>query len=290
MDTVQLSHDELLLLLSLLRLPAPLALGDEPALGLSAAGLQLAMATAASSLAARDLLIQPASPAAPPAIAPDLADLVRAVAEADRCLALARIGASERGAEHITLNAGQAVRHSSPQIRVHRFERLPAEAIAAHVLARLTDDGRPTSDEAAVLPSLVARPSSQAPTEARAAAGAPPGGGFTAPAEALSAALDALAHGAPATAQALLRDVAVPAEHAAAFIRRVGAGCVRHALAAFRDLRGSPESRSALLIAGAGTLWQGAEAPDDPALVLVQPITPAALTAQVTALIGWLRV
>lgn len=281
--TIQLSHDELLLLLSLLRLPAPLALGDQPALGLSAAGLQLAMATAAGSLAARDLLIQPAHPAAPPEIAPDLAELVRTVADADRCLVLARIGAAERGAEHITLNAGQAVWHSSPQIRVHRFERLPAEAITAHVLARLVDadDRRPTTDNrpaTAGRSSVVGRPSSPTPP-----------GGFTAPAAALSAALDALTHGAPTTAQALLRDVAVPAEHAAGFIQLVGAGCTRHALAAIRDLRGEPASRSALLITGAGTLWHGAATPADPDLILVRPITPAELRAQVLELIGWLR-
>lgn len=286
METIQLSHDELLFLLGHLRLPTPLALGDEPALGLSAAGLQLAMATAAGSLAARDLLFQPAHPAAPPEIAPDLADLVRAVADADRCLVLARIGASERGAEHITLNAGQAVLHSSPQIRVHRFERLPAEAIVGCVLARCaTDDGLATADRSPV----ACRPPSPATAGAQAAARPLPPGGFTAPAAALSAALDALTHGAPSTAQALLRDVAVPAEHAAAFIRLLGAGCTRHALAAIRDLRGSPESRSALLITGADTLWQGIVSPADPDLVTVQPITPAALTAQATELIGWLR-
>src|SRR5262245_36534393 len=86
LQSIQLSHDEFLMLLGFLRLPLPLALGADPLEEYTDEALDAALASATTSLMARDYVLELPADGAPPKLLPDLEDLVGISALADGCL------------------------------------------------------------------------------------------------------------------------------------------------------------------------------------------------------------
>jgi hypothetical protein len=252
---IQLSHEELLLVLGLLELPPPLALGPHPVDGYEALALGAALSAAGTSLVARELACPGATPGLPPIPAPALAMFARAVALAEGCLILAERRGPERQVAHLSRYGAELVLHTSPAPRVHR-------------LAQLDDPGAAT----AWLTARIA-------TTDR--AGAP---ALHAPATALAGALDALEAGLPAAAQAQL--VAAGVADAATFVAAVGPTPRRFALGVLRGLAGpAPEARGALALCGTAGLWWAESGPD---WIGLTPLDLATLQAALTDLVTWM--
>jgi hypothetical protein len=252
-EAVQLSHEELLLALSLLGLPAPLALGPAPLAPQPGPALQGALAGALGSLAARDLLLPGADSASLPALAPGLAALLRTAALAERCVVLVERRGATRRTAHISAHEGALVLHTSPRPGVHRLEPLAdaAEWLVAAIRPR---------PSAGPLPALRASP------------------------EQLAAALDALDTAEPATALARLTAAGVPHGEASAFVDAVGPTPGRFVLGSLAGLRAeAPSARGAFALAGAAGVWWAASGPGADALDLT-PVCPARLRREARAL------
>jgi hypothetical protein len=261
--SLQLSRAEMLLLLGLLQLPLPLALGEYPA-DQDVAALGVALSAAASGLAARDLLTLSADPAAPPTPVPAVAALISDIALAEACLIQTTNVGGAPAVLHITRRGATYVAHSCPQPGVHRLERLadPAELIDQVVTAL-------------ALPSDIADHTA--------------GPAITLPAEPLAAALDALSAGDPAGARARLLTAGAPLAVATALIAPPATGPVRHALVALRGLAAeTPESDGALVLSGPTMAWLGAATPHDAAQITLKPAAQAAVQARITALVAWI--
>jgi hypothetical protein len=252
-EAVQLSHEELLVTLALLELPAPLALGPRPSAAYDPAALGAALAAALGGLAARGLVAGPAGSL--PAPVEPLASLARAAALADRCLVVAERRADGQSAAHLSAHGGSLVLHTSPAPRVHRLAPLADLGAAVGWLA---DTIGPAPD--APLPAVEA------------------------PAEALAGALDALAAGMPEAAVAILVAAGVPETAAGPFLAALGPCHVRLALGAVEGLRAeSPSSAGALVVAGAGGAWWADAGPPGAPLCL-RPVGPAELRDELQGL------
>jgi hypothetical protein len=256
-DPFQLSHEELLVLLGLLDLPAPLSLGPHPAAGYASPGAQALLVGALGSLVARDF-VEPARERTL-AVAPRIASTLRACALAESCLVIVeRRGAVQR-TRHLNAADGALVLHSSPLPRVHRFEPLAGVVAAREWLA----------DAIGVTPSA-------ALVE------------LTAPATALQAALDAVDDGAPDDAQALLVGTGADVCAVQAFIAALGAAPGRFALGAVRGLRDeAAEARGCLAISGAHGAWCCLTPPQATALHL-HPVCPSGMRHELDATLTWL--
>jgi hypothetical protein len=253
----QISHEELLLLSGLLRLPTPLALGSHPAAGYCQAGLHIALGAAASGLVARGFLSPPAHIGSPPTPEPGIAGALRSLAEAEGCLVVA----GSRGAQHTVSQiglrpGGEALLLSSPHPGAYRL-------CAAHGPAAVVDH---------VVAALPAPP-------------AAPAAALHVPPAALIAALDAAPAG-PAAATMRLQTAGVPADEAAEFVRVLGRAPARHALVALRGPRARPEQRGVLAIIGVGAAWCADD--ERSASVALRPLGPAGLRPQVADLVAWL--
>lgn len=251
---VRLSHEELLLLLGLLRLPPPLALGSAPVAGYTAATLSAALRSALGGLVARGLVS--ASPGTQPLADPALHPPLAAIAQPDAALLLTVRAPVAAWSVHYTWRDRQCYRLSSPVPRVH--ELVPLDAAAA-VVADLLDRIGPA-------PVVAATPVWQVD------------------AAALRQAVDAAVAGSPHPGQSL---AAAGCRGAAdAFTTHFGPATVRFALAALRDLaRGHASGRGIVLLRGMGVLWRVAEAPGQPALVEVGPVAAAGLRAALAGLV-----
>jgi hypothetical protein len=262
MTHLQLSRAELLLLLGLLDLPTPLALGEYPA-DQDVAGLGVALAAATASLAARELLALPADPNAAPTPLPEVAALIADAALAEGCVIVTSSSAGNPTVRHVTRRAAAYVAHSCPLPGVHRLARL--------------SDRRAAADQ--VLDGLTLARAPWVAGEAGAA-------GFALRAEPLAAAFDILHSGDPAAAKARLIAAGAPPAAVQAICRP---GTARHALVALRGLAtAEPEAAGALLLAGPGGTWLGAAEGDDPELLTLTPVGPAAVRERVEALAAWM--
>jgi hypothetical protein len=251
----QISHEELLLVAGLLRLPPPLALGPWPAAGYSRAALGMALGTAAGSLAARGLLSDPGAGGGPPSPAPGLAEAMRLLC-AERCLVLASSHGDRHAVGQIGLGTdGQALLLASPRPGAYTLRSASGQAaLVGHIIALLPQ----TAGE--------------------------PGPSLIVPGAALLAALDAAPAG-PGAVAAQLAAAGVPASAAAAFADRLGSSPARHALVALRDAADRPERRGLLIIGGASGSWIA----DDEAAAAapLRPICPADMRAAVADIVAW---
>ncbi|RRR69731.1 MAG: hypothetical protein EI684_14810 [Candidatus Viridilinea halotolerans] len=255
-DAVQLSHEELLLVLALLKLPTPLALGPRPADGFEALGLGAALAAASSSLVARDLAYPGASLEQPPTPVPALAALASAVALAEGCLFLAERRGAERRTSHLSVQGSNLVLHTAPVPRIHRLARMADATVA---ITWLTE--QISTPEAAHGPSV------------------------RAPVATLASALEALEAGHVATAEAQLAAAGVAESHA--FVAAVGPQPTRFVLAAMRRLQAPvPVGRAALALCGPNATWWGASDPD---LVELRPLGAKGLQRELHDLVGWMQ-
>lgn len=255
-DAVQLSHEELLLVLGLLQLPTPLALGPRPADGYQALGLGAALGAAGASLVARDLATPPARDELPPNPVPALAALARAVALAEGCLFLAERRGAERRTAHLSAYSGTLVLHTCPVPRIHRLARLADRKAATAWLAASI-----TTTEGAAAPTV------------------------RAPVATLASALEALEAGQVAAAQAQLEAAEVAAS--SEFIAAVGPQPSRFVLAAMRCLQEAvPVGRASIVLCGSQATWWGASDPD---LVELRPLDAAALQSELDELVGWIQ-
>lgn len=256
MQSVQLSHEELLLLLGVLRLPMPLALGERPTAGHDERTLGVALASAMSSLKARALILDD-GPDADPRPAPELCELVATSALAERCLLLAGRRGDQHSATHYSRRQGRTVVHSSPRLGVHRLGWLAGDEPLADRLV------------AAVAP----RRSAAAPLD------------FALDAGAFRLALDALASGQTEAAVAILRGAGAPEGMAEGFAGRAGPDLASFAILSLSGLQAPrPAAESALVVRGAHETWYVADLADAPGRVRVETVSPEALTARLHAL------
>ena len=260
---LQFSRAELFVLLGLLELPLPLALGDYPA-DRDPAGLGVALAAATASLAARELLLLPADPADAPTPIPALAALITDIALAEACLIHTCNRGGAPSAIHLTRRGAAYVAHSCPQPGVHRLERLPTRAaLVERVTARL-DLGAATM-EPADLPAV------------------------TLPADVWAPALEAFCAGDVFTARAQLLAAGAPSAAVQALCTPNAPAPARHALVALRDLSdAAPQAEGAFVFSGAPVAWLGVAAAHDAAAITLTPVAAPALYARVNTLVAWL--
>lgn len=259
---LQLSRAELLVLLGLLHLPLPLALGDYPA-DQDVAALGAALAAATAGLAARELLTIPADPTLNPTPAPAVAALLTDVALAEACLIHTYKRDGVPMVAHLTRRGATYVAHRCPQPGVHRLERLTTRAaLVAQVVAALA------------LP--VGEPHE------------PFAPGVTLPAEVWAAALEALSAGDYADVRARLTAAGAPVAAVQALSRPTTAP-TRHALVALRDLTtDAPQVDGALVLSGMAAAWLGATVAGAPAAITLTPAATATVHARVDALAAWM--
>lgn len=260
---LQLSRSELLLLLGLLELPLPLALGDYPA-DQDVAALGVALAAATAGLAARELLSLPADPAATPTLAPAVAALITDLALAEACL----IHTCNRGGAtnvlHLTRRGTAYIAHHCPQPGVHRLERLPSRAALVERVITELDLASDGSD----------------PTDAS---------GCTLHADVWAGALDALCAGDHAGMRARLLAAGAPVAAVNALSVAPTVVPARHALVALRDLAGAaPQADGALVIGGMPVAWLGAAEAQAAAMITLTPVAPAVVQTRVNALAAWM--
>ncbi len=257
--TFQISHAEFLLLLGLMELPRPFALGQGTPPSRSA--LEGALSAAAGSLAARDLLTLPSQANMPPTPHPELAALVRTVALAENMLIVAS-GPPTR-LSHLSWSGRNIVLHSSPAPDVHRLEAIASpEQAVQQVMSRL-------------LPSTLAEPMITTPLRMSG--------------ETLLTAFNALQRGDEAAAASALQQSCRQQEAARVFVETIGPQPARYALAALRGARQSqPEARGALVIAGQTGGWWAAPASDNTDSLLVWPVGLSGLQARVSELGLWI--
>lgn len=259
-ESIQLSQDELLLILALLKLPPPLSLSTREAADYDAEGEPAALAGASGGLITRELLQPGATPADLPTPSPRVAELVSTVALAEATLIVASRRNGRHSLMHITLRPGSPVLHTSPRPRIHCLAALPGpEAVVNHVLSGLTA-GNPSEQPLS----------------------------FQLSGPVLDAALNAVGAGDPGAAVGHLRGDGVAEPIAAAFLRRAGPAPVRYALAALRDLREpQPVARSAVIIQGAAESWWGSPMGDGSDRLRLRGIDPATTRTNIAALVRW---
>ncbi len=258
---IQLSHDELLLLLGILRLPMPLALGENPTAGYGERTLDVALSSAMSGLLARGYLEAPPSDTAQPKVDSVVEGLVADSALAESCLIVATQRGAASQAVHYSLRGNRALAHTSPQERVHRFEPLAgASEIIERALAGMA------------LPTVARSPLP-----------------FDAEADAMAQAVEAAAAGQRDAARGALVTAGVPAGIVEAFLDRLGTASAHHALVAVRDMQGTaPVAESVVVLIGAEGAWQLDESLDQPGVVQVVPLDGETLRARLAALVDQL--
>jgi hypothetical protein len=256
----QISQAELLLLLGILQLPLPLALGDY-AVEHDVSNLGAALAAAAGSLAARELLHISAD-GSPPHIDPELATLVTVIAQAEACLIHTATGGDLPRVQYLCRMEALYVAHSCPRPGIHRLSRLVDQAALLDLA--LTD---------------VTLPETPLPDEL----------GLTMHAEPLTAAFDALSAGDLSAARARLLAAGAPARSVHALSLASAQPFTRHAFVALQSLDSSaPQADSALLVVRAPHAWLGSTAPHAPDMIALTPVDSSAIQARVAALAAWM--
>jgi hypothetical protein len=257
MRSIQLSHDEFLMLLGFLRLPMPMALGTNPLEGYTDETLDAALASATTSLMARDYVLELPTDTTPAKLLPEVEDLITVSAMADSCLMIAAHKDEEQTTAHYSVRGGKAIVHTSPHEGVHRLERLPGpEAIVDHLVAAI--EPHPTCTD-----SLT----------------------FTVAAEALGEAVDLATAGQPDAAAEALLDAGLPATAVDAFRSRMGSDIARYALVAVRELQSvHPLADSVVVLHGAQEDWYAEDDETREDSVRVTAVEADALRGRLAAL------
>jgi hypothetical protein len=256
MQSVQLSHEELLMLLGMLRLPMPLALGEDPTEGYTEASLNAALVGALGGLMARGYVLQAPVETDEPKLIDGLANLISVSALAEGCLMLTARQGDLNHTTHYVIRDGQFASHSSPIERVHRLEWLGSSDA---IIDRLVTTVMPQNTVDAPL-------------------------SFNVDAEALSMAVEAAAAGQSDAAQANLLRAGVDNASATAFVSRMGPAVVRYALVSFRDLLcPQPIAQSSVIIQGNAETWYAEAIKPDSDQIAVQSIDTEGLRTRLSA-------
>jgi len=228
MQVLQLSHEELLLLLALARLPMPLSLGEQPFEGHTEATLNVALASATSSLIVRGLLIPADRRAQVPTIVDGVEPLLMDLALAEACLLVASRRQDQVAASAYTLRGSTVVCHTNPVERIHRLERL---SDSAAIVDRLLQDIEPHTPDAAPL-------------------------NFALDADALGLAVEAIAANRVESARGILLTAGVDAATVEEFLQRAEGDIGRYTLMVFSNLRSrSPVLNGTLILRGKTETW-----------------------------------
>lgn len=258
MNSIQLSHEEFLLLLGLLHLPMPLALGEDPTAGYTEETLNAALLSAMSSLVARGYLKTLPSEGTAPALDPDVQALLSASALAESCMMVAVQQGDLSRSMHYSRRGDQVVAHTGPQAGVHRLTAL--------------NDPYEISDQllADIVPLPMHNPQS-----------------FTVNAEALGRAVDAASIGQLAAATSALVTAGVAAEQADSFAHQLGQSPTRYALVIVRNLQSAqPSAESAVVLQGLEGLWYAQEVPQRSDDVVIGAISADTLRGRLGELIN----
>jgi hypothetical protein len=262
MQAVQVSHDELLMLLGFLRLPMPLALGTDPMEEYTDETLNAALSSALTSLMARDYLIELPTDTTPPKLLPQLEHLIRLSAQAESCLMVALRTDAHAKTIHYSLRGTQAMVHTSPRERVHRLEPLASPtAIVDHLAAVL--EPPPTLPEPLT---------------------------FTVSAEALGAAVDQANAGQVQEAQATLHAAGAPESVTMAFAHQMRPPITRAALVALRNVgRRQPLAESVVILRSATSLWYAADDATESEDITISAVDMAGLHARLATLVATMQ-
>ncbi|MBP1465834.1 hypothetical protein EYB53_008970 [Candidatus Chloroploca sp. M-50] len=257
----QLSHEELLLLLGLLGLPTPLALGPRPTEGYDQIGLGIALAAATGSLLARELVQLDTEALYPPEPVRPLAELARSVALADSCLVLVERRANERQVAHLTSCEGLVVLHTSPLPRTHRLMLLGSHAEATAWLVATLD----------------AHPEQPRPV-------------VTVGVDVLATTLDAIDRGDVAIAHRSLMTSGLESDLASQFLYAVGPQPARFAFGAMRGMTTGlpPQVCGAVALVGtSGTWWSPSDGSST--TLTLHPVDGTRLRNELAAMTTWLQ-
>lgn len=250
MQAVQLSHEELLLLIGLLRLPMPLAMGENPTEGYTEQTIGAALTSAMSSMLARGLLQRPPTESETPVLPDEVQELITTSALAERCLMVAARQNQLNTAIHFNLRGSTCVVHSSPLERVHRLEWLSENTTIVEQLMGL----------------IMPHPPVGAPIQ------------LSVKADAFSLAIDAAAVGQSQGAYNLLLAAGAPPETADTLVGRLGKEVARYALVAFRNLQApQPQAESLVVLQGASETWLARESTAEGEYIVLQTVTPVDL-------------
>lgn len=253
LPSVQLSHEELLLTLGMLRLPMPLALGEQPIAGYDDKALNAALTSAMSSLMARDLITNDE----PPQINPDLRDLVTVSALAEGCLMVAASHGKATTVTHFSRQGDKLVVHTSPRERVHRLAALNGSSA-------ITDQ---------VIAWIVPHVPVDSPLS------------FSIPTSAFGLALDALDSGQLDIARRIMVGAGLAPNLADTFINRAGTKLTRYVFVAFTNLQQpQPSAQTMMVVQGLTETWYVVE-DGKPETLRVQTVDPQTLTKHVAAFV-----
>lgn len=256
MPLLQVSHEELLLLLALARLPIPLSLGQQPFEGHNETTLNIVLASATSSLIVRGILTPATSKAESPAMVGGVEQLLADLALAESCLMVAARHGDQVRASAYALRGSSVTLHTNPVDRIHRLERL--------------------SDRAAVVEGLLQM------IEPHASAATPLD--FALDADPLGLAVEAIAANKEESARGILLTAGVAAEKVEAFLKHATGDVVRYTLAMFGNLRSpSPLLNGSLVLRGKTETWLVKEGRDSS--VNVQAVDPPTLRAELHGLV-----
>ena len=256
-ETVQLGHEELLLLLGILRLPMPVALGEEPTAGYSDEALNAALNGALGSLLARDYVSPPVAGADEPRVSPAVEALIAESALAERCL----LAALERG------GAGQVRCYSARHGR-YLAHRRSAEGV--HQL-------RPIADGTAIAEQLREVLGPLPP-----ATGGDP---CTVSATAFERAIEATSAGRVEAATAALIADGLDAARATDLVERLGPNPERCVLVLLTGVQSpAPQVETVVILKGAVGLWRVQEWEGRPDQLEVAPFDADGAHALVAAL------
>lgn len=134
----QLSQEELLLLLGLLRLPMPIALGEDPLGEYGDQTLGPVFSAALHGLFARGYLEQAESSTDEPRVVGEVEFLLRTSALAQGTLMISSRRGASRQAVHYSFRDSEVVFHSTPYEGVHYLEALEGDnRVSDHLLGEL---------------------------------------------------------------------------------------------------------------------------------------------------------
>jgi hypothetical protein len=261
LQLLRISHEELLLLLGVARLPMPLALGNSALDGYTEASLSPALASAGGSLIARGLLIPPGPRGrSQPEIVVEVESLLADIALAESCLMVVAGAGDEARSMVYTARGDAVVRHTRPLERVHHLERL---ADAAAIVAQLQQ--------------LITAPApSGEPLD------------FAAQADVLMMAVDAVAAGRSQNARSILLMGDVSPATVEAFLERAGNELAQHTLLLFHKIQtDSPAVDNLIVLRGHAEAWlvEKADETDEGARTRVRTLDEAALRARLQQLV-----
>ncbi|GAA5531255.1 hypothetical protein [Herpetosiphon gulosus] len=222
---LQISQEEYLACIGLLRLPIPLGLGEDPSAGYTEELLNIVLMVAMGSLSAHNIVDQQAEVMV---IHPEYSDLLSIPSLADSCLLVNGIDHEKNTTGYYYFHNQQIVFHSSPKDRVHRLEY---QSSLTQVINHCVNVLSPTS------------------THNHATQ-------FRIHANDLSSVLEAISVGQTQTAVSILRRSGMAHDSLAFFLDSLGLNPQRYAFVRFKGLQSpEPNVKSFVVFQGLGETW-----------------------------------